>query len=302
MARRATMSCPVEMPPAMPPLLIGEKTGGPSLPLRMRSAFSSPANVAGCKSRTDLDALDRIDAHQRAGEFGIELAVDRRAPSGGNPARMHFDNRANRAAGFACFVEHILPVAGGLGIRTPEWILSASAPSSSARDRWNACRSGSPRPEYEYRCPALIARRRRLRPERRFRAHWRGRRRDNRARHISGHRNNRHDPAGRCRGFRYSLLTADRCFRSSSEIGVPVVTGPPVRSSSKVPDRIFTASSSRRCVTKRRRARAAFIQIALNEGRIERQARWAAIHDTAQRRPMTFAPGRHAKEMAERIV
>jgi hypothetical protein len=34
-------------------------------------------------------------------------------------------------------------------------------------------------------------------------------------------------------------------------MGVPVVTKPPVVSSSNTPDRIFTSSGSRRCVVKR---------------------------------------------------
>src|SRR4051794_503601 len=38
-----------------------------------------------------------------------------------------------------------------------------------------------------------------------------------------------------------------------SAIGAPVVTCPPVRSSEKTPDRISTASGSRRCVVKRDR-------------------------------------------------
>ena len=47
----------------------------------------------------DLDALDRVDRHERRGELGVELGVDRRAPAGRHAGRDAFDDRAERAAG-----------------------------------------------------------------------------------------------------------------------------------------------------------------------------------------------------------
>ena len=44
----------------------------------------------------DLDALHRIDAHQRRGEIGVELAVDRRAEPGRNAFGDDLDHRADR--------------------------------------------------------------------------------------------------------------------------------------------------------------------------------------------------------------
>ena len=78
-AKRATTGWPVEMPPRMPPAWLDRNSGRPSLPMRISSAFSSPVSAAAREAVADLDALDRVDAHQRGGEVGIELAVDRRA-------------------------------------------------------------------------------------------------------------------------------------------------------------------------------------------------------------------------------
>ena len=39
----------------------------------------------GGEAGADLDALHRVDAHHRAGEVGVELAVDRLAQPAGTP-------------------------------------------------------------------------------------------------------------------------------------------------------------------------------------------------------------------------
>jgi len=44
----------------------------------------------------DLDSLDGVDRHQRAGEIAVELVVDRLAQPGGHAARYHLDDRAGR--------------------------------------------------------------------------------------------------------------------------------------------------------------------------------------------------------------
>ena len=50
------------------------------------------------KARADLDALHRVDRHQRAGDLGIELGVDRRAPAGRNILGDDFDHGADGRA------------------------------------------------------------------------------------------------------------------------------------------------------------------------------------------------------------
>ena len=57
------------------------------------------------KAVADLDALDRIDAHQRGRELGIELAVDRRAPAGRDVFGDDLDHGADRGAALADVVE-----------------------------------------------------------------------------------------------------------------------------------------------------------------------------------------------------
>ena len=51
-----------------------------------------------------------------------------------------------------------------------------------------------------------------------------------------------------------------------------------------------------------RGAGAAFVQELLDEGFIQRQAGRAAIDHATEGRPVAFAPGRHAEEVAERVV
>ena len=80
-------------------------------------------------------------------------------------------------------------------------------------------------------------RRRRASPSRAPRS---GRRRDSRAGRIWHRRCSRHGRADSDRGSPNSPSSAGRRSRSCSEIGVPVVTSPPVVSSSNTPERIFT--------------------------------------------------------------
>ena len=41
----------------------------------------------------DLDAFDRVDRHDRRGQLGVELGIDRRAPAGRHAGRYAFDDR-----------------------------------------------------------------------------------------------------------------------------------------------------------------------------------------------------------------
>ena len=44
----------------------------------------------------DLDALGRVDRHHRRSEFGVELRIDWRTPTGRHSVRDAFDYRAQR--------------------------------------------------------------------------------------------------------------------------------------------------------------------------------------------------------------
>ena len=85
-------------------------------------------------------------------------------------------------------------------------------------------------------------------------------------------------------------------------MGVPVVSCAAMRSSWNTPDRIFTASGSWRWVTNLRWPGPAPVQVALDVGFGQRDAGRAAIHHAADRRPMAFAKGGDAEQMAECVV
>ncbi len=73
--------------------------------------------LGGGEAVADLDALDGVDAHQRGGDLGVELAVDRRAPAGGHALGDDLDHRADRGAGLADRVEIVRELADRLGVR-----------------------------------------------------------------------------------------------------------------------------------------------------------------------------------------
>ena len=64
----------------------------------------------------------------------------------------------------------------------------------------------------------------------------------------------------------------------------------------------MTSSASRRCVVNFDLSGLALVEIGLDFCQREFDARRAAIHDTAERRAMAFAPGGDPEQMAERIV
>ncbi len=131
----------------------------------------------------DLDALHRIDAHQRGGNVGIELAVNRRAEARRHAFRHHLDHRADRRAGLAHAVEitpHRLRL---LGVRTEERIVADLVPVPAAAIdlvRAHLHQRGA----HDHARARSCARWRRPRRAPRSRAPRRGRRRDNRARRI----------------------------------------------------------------------------------------------------------------------
>ena len=76
----------------------------------------------GGKAGADFDALDRVDAHHRVRDIGIEPIVDRLAPADGNAGRDDFDSRAARIAGLAKRIHERLELGDLRRVRSEEWI------------------------------------------------------------------------------------------------------------------------------------------------------------------------------------
>ena len=85
-------------------------------------------------------------------------------------------------------------------------------------------------------------------------------------------------------------------------IGVPVVTWPSLRSSSNTPGEDFHRIGLGPLGGEAALAGPALVEIALNIGHTELDPRRTAIDHAAQRRPVAFPKGRHAKQMAEGVV
>ena len=71
-------------------------------------------------ARADLDALDRVDRHQRGREIRVELAVDRSAQPGGHAARRHLHLGADGIARLADVLKMALPLRDRLRVGDPE--------------------------------------------------------------------------------------------------------------------------------------------------------------------------------------
>ena len=199
----------------------------------------------GGEALADLDALHRVDRHQRRGDLGVQLAVDRRAQAGGHAFRHHLDHRAGRGTRLAHLGQVALPTASqwpGRGRRTG---CRPPRPSPSAPGRCDAGRSAPARRGCAPPRPAPCAPRRRRRPASRSRAPTTGRRRDSRGCRISARRSGRRGRAGTAPRSPSSRASAGRRCRSACAIGVPVVRP------SNTPDRMRTSSGSCRCVVKR---------------------------------------------------
>ena len=77
-----TMSCPVEMPPSMPPALFEETLG------RHLVAVLGAELLDAREARADLDAFHGVDAHHGLGDVRIEAIVQRLAEAEGTPLAM----------------------------------------------------------------------------------------------------------------------------------------------------------------------------------------------------------------------
>src|SRR5471032_2518598 len=86
------------------------------------------AHGGGGKAVADLHALDGIDAHQRLGEIGVELVVDRIAEANRNAGGHDLDHRTARAAALAHIVEIAFPALRRLAVGAPERIVARGVP------------------------------------------------------------------------------------------------------------------------------------------------------------------------------
>ena len=82
----------------------------------------------GGEALADFDALHGVDRHQRAGQIGVELAVNRRAQTGRHPVRHQFDHRADGGSGLTDRGQHRFPFAGRHGIGAEERIVVHRVP------------------------------------------------------------------------------------------------------------------------------------------------------------------------------
>ena len=139
-AKRATTGWPVEIPPRMPPALFERNSGLPSLPYASRR--HSPRQLIPLhRSRANLDTLDGIDAHQRRGEVGVELAIERRAKTGRHALSDNLDHRADRRAALAHAVEISRPRTRLARRRARRTDCARLRPNPSAPDRSGGGRS-----------------------------------------------------------------------------------------------------------------------------------------------------------------
>src|ERR1019366_6763535 len=80
------------------------------------------------KAVADLHALDRVDAHQGAGQIAVELGIDWRAETRRHAFRHDLDHRAAGRAGLTHAVEIRLEKLRLLGVRAEERIIADLVP------------------------------------------------------------------------------------------------------------------------------------------------------------------------------
>ena len=99
------------------------------------------------KAIANLHALDGVDAHKGRRKLAIQLAIDRRAQTGGNAVGHQLDHRAHRRALFAQGFHVFRPARHGFGVGTEEGIVVHFGPVPvGARDLLGA--DGNQRPAH----------------------------------------------------------------------------------------------------------------------------------------------------------
>ena len=120
-AKRATIGWPDEMPPTMPTGVVGREARALVAGLHLVGVGLAGQRRGG-EAVADLDAFHGVDRHQRRGEVGVELAIERRAPAGRHALGHHLEHRADRRARLADVVEIGLEAFRRLGVGAEEGI------------------------------------------------------------------------------------------------------------------------------------------------------------------------------------
>ena len=254
----------------------------------------------GRKARAELHALDGVDAHERRREIAVELAIDRCAEAGRHAVGHDLDDGADRGAGLAHAVEILGEERHPLGVRTEERIPVDLVPiPAAAVDR--------------------------------MRPHLHERRAHAEAGHdLARDRAGRHARRGLTRRLASAAaVVAQAVFDIVSVVGMarPILVLD-VRIVLRALVDILDHERDRRAGRDLRAARLVdehagedlhrvgflplrgvarlagppLVEIRLDVGLAERNARRRSIDHAADRRPMALAEGRDAKEMAERVV
>ena len=240
----------------------------------------------------DLDALHGVDRHERGGDLGIQLAVDRRTQAGGNALRHHLDHRASRGTGLAYLGQVAFPRLRGRRVGAEERVVIHRVPVPT-------------RPVDAMRADL----------------HQRAADAHGLAQHLAGHtaggdahrRLARRRPAAAAIvadavfqlvgqvGVAWSELCGDRRVVARALIDVVDLHGDRRAGGQSVEHARQDADLVRFLALRgeARLARAAAIQPRLDVGLGQSDARWAAVDHAADCRPMAFDPGGDAKQMAE---
>ena len=113
----------------MPPAWLERKSGAPSLPGAHLVGIVLAPQRRRREAVADLDALDGVDRHQRRGEVGVELAVDRRAEARRHALGDDLDHGADRGAVLADAVEIVSKNAAALASGQKNGLLPTSSQS-----------------------------------------------------------------------------------------------------------------------------------------------------------------------------
>ena len=299
-ARRATIGWPVEMPPSTPPAWLDRKRGRAVVAGAHLVGVFLAGQRGGGEAVADLDALDRVDAHQRGGDLRVELAVDRRAPTRRRALRDDFQHRPDRGARLADRVEVMDEAPDRLGVRREERI---------ARD--------------------LVPIPMRAVDDELAHLHQRGAHLDA-GNHLARDRAGG-DPRGGLarRGAPAAAKVANPVFRLVGEVGVSrpvlvfdvaVVLGALIDVLDVDADRRAGRHLAAAALVKHharedarlvgllalggeaRGSRPAAVEIGLDVGDVERDQRRAAVDHAADPRPVAFAIGGDPEQMAESVV
>ena len=132
--------------------------------MRISSAFASPLSAAAAKPSPISTPFTAFDAHQRGGEVGVELGIDRRTQAGRHALGHHFTTAPQEEPAFAESSRNASHSAAAVRVGAEERIVSISAQSQRARSiragQAAPVRRGCRRPPRTLRATAPAATRR----------------------------------------------------------------------------------------------------------------------------------------------